>query len=398
MRITTASARALTLPAGQSDKTYFDDALPTFGVRVRATGSKSYVLQYKVGGKNRRLVLGAVGEIDHGKARATAKDLIAKIRLGGDPASERHEARLLASETFAAWMPRFLARQRSRLKPRTLVEVERHLLIQSKALHGRPLVGIDRRTIAGLLSTVAESSGPGAANRLRASLSAFFTWVAREGVVDANVVSFTNRHTEGGARERVLSDIELAAIWRAADDGQYGAIVRLLILLGLRREEIGGLLWSEVDLERGIISLPPARTKNRRAFEVPLSAAALEILKALPRDRDFVFGRGDSGFQGWSKSKARLDARLTGAVASWVLHDVRRTLSTIMHERLSIMPHVVEAVLGHVSGHKAGVAGRYNRAEYLDERRRALTRWADFVAALAGDTTGERVVVSLHGA
>jgi integrase len=398
MRITTASARALTLPAGQSDKTYFDDALPTFGVRVRATGARTYVLQYKVAGKNRRLVLGPVGTIDVGKARAMAKDAVAAIRLGRDPAAERAQSRTLAGETFGAWLPRFLTRQRTRLKPRTLVEVERHLLIQSKALHGRPFVGIDRRTIGGLLASIAESSGPGAANRLRASLSAFFTWAAREGVVDANVVSFTNRHTEGGARERVLSDTELAAIWRAANDGQYGAIVRLLVLLGLRREEIGGLLWSEVDLERGTISLPPARTKNRRAFEVPLPAAALEILKALPRDRDFVFGRGNTGFQGWSKSKARLDARLAGAVTSWVLHDIRRTLSTVMHERLGVPPHVVETVLGHVSGHKAGVAGVYNKAAYLDERRRALTRWADFVVALVGGTTRERVVVPLHSA
>src|SRR6516225_8050161 len=119
MRITTASARALTLPAGQSDKTYFDDALPTFGVRVRATGARTYVLQYKVAGKNRRLVLGPVGTIDVGKARAMAKDAVAAIRLGRDPAAERAQSRTLAGETFGAWLPRFLTRQRTRLKPRT---------------------------------------------------------------------------------------------------------------------------------------------------------------------------------------------------------------------------------------------------------------------------------------
>jgi hypothetical protein len=124
----------------------------------------------------------------------------------------------------------------------------------------------------------------------------------------------------------------------------------------------------------------------------------LDILKALPRDRDFVFGRGDSGFQGWSKSKERLDARLAGEVAPWVLHDFRRTLSTVMHERLSVPPHLVESIFGHISGHRGGVARHYNKAEYLDARRRALTRWADFVATLVGDTTRERVVVPLHSA
>ena len=132
----------------------------------------------------------------------------------------------------------------------------------------------------------------------------------------------------------------MAAIWAGtAGDDQYSAIVRLLSLTLARRDEIGSLRWSEVDLDRATISLPAERTKNSRPFEIPLSAQALEILARQPRreGREFVFGRGQGGFSGWSKAKAELDAR--ASVAGWRLHDLRRSGSTAMHGELGIMPH-----------------------------------------------------------
>ena len=152
------------------------------------------------------------------------------------------------------------------------------------------------------------------------------------------------------------------------------------MLTGARRDEVASLQWSEIDLDGALIVLPPARVKNRRIHEIPLAPAALEILQAQPRrSSDFVFGHvGQSGFQGWSKAKAELDARLR--LPAWRLHDLRRTTSTIMHDRLDVPPHIVEAVLGHVSGHKAGVAGHYNYAKYQQAKRAALTLWADHLA------------------
>ena len=194
----------------------------------------------------------------------------------------------------------------------------------------------------------------------------------------------TNKFDVGGSRERVLSDGELRSLWTATGgDDQYSQILRLLLLTGCRRDEIGSVRWSEVDLEKALISLPGERTKNSRAFDVPLAPAALSILEAQPRkpDRDFVFGRGRGGYRGWARSKATLDSRVK-IEPRWTLHDLRRTLSTVMHERLGVQPHVVEAVLGHVSGHKAGVAGVYNRAAYLAEKTVALLRWAEHIAAI----------------
>jgi integrase len=393
VKFSNASIRALALPAGQSDKTYFDDTLPAFGVRVRRSGLKSFVVQYKTGGQNRRLVFGPVTSVSLDKARATAKTALAKIRLGSDPHGDRLEAHSNARHTFGTMLVTFLNRQRSRLKPRSYLEVERHLTIQCKALHARPINNIDRRLLALHLSELAESSGPGAANRCRASLSSLFTWAAKEGLAESNPVAFTNKAVEKGERKHVISDAELAKIWRALGDDDYGTIVKLLMLTGTRRDEIGSLRWSEIDFEAATIELPPERTKSEREFVVPLPPAAVAILKARPRqeDRDVVFGSGPNGFRDWSGSKAELNAKLDG-VAPWVLHDFRRSLSTTAHERFEIMPHVVEALLGHVSGHQGGVAGRYNKSAYIDLRRRALERWADHIAGLVGERPAGKVI------
>jgi integrase len=159
------------------------------------------------------------------------------------------------------------------------------------------------------------------------------------------------------------------------------------------------------------IELPEDRTKNKRPHVVPLSKPALAILEAWPsrmsdtgKVRDLVFGIGERGFSGWSKSKERLDQRLLdarmkaweeaggqgekpGPMPHWTHHDLRRTMATIMNDRLGIAPHVVEAILNHVSSHqsgKSGVAGVYNKALYLRERAEALRLWADHIMALVG--------------
>jgi integrase len=216
-------------------------------------------------------------------------------------------------------------------------------------------------------------------------------------------VAYTNKAIENGSRERVLNDDELAAVWRAAGDGQYGAIVRLLMLTGARRDEIASLYWSEIDLDATTITLPPARTKNRREHVIPLSEPALAIMAAQPRrteadgtPRDLVFGYGQRGYQDWSGSKTDLDARITaarkGRALDWTLHDFRRSLSTALHGRFGVPPYIVETVLGHVSGHKGGVSGIYNKAAYLDERRRALQRWADHIEQLVSGRKPSTIV------
>ena len=155
------------------------------------------------------------------------------------------------------------------------------------------------------------------------------------------------------------------------------------MLTGQRANEIGALRWDEVSDEQ--ILLPAQRTKNGRQHIVPLNDVAKDIFaKVSSKDRTYVFGRDDSGFQGWSKAKAKIDARTADGkkpLAHWTPHDLRRTVATRMAE-LGVQPHIVEAVLNHVSGHKSGVAGIYNRATYDKEKREALNFWAEHLLAV----------------
>ena len=361
----------------------WDTVVQGFGVR-RQTGGAYYYLRFRRNGMQQMRSIGR-----HGSpwtpdiARARAKQLLGLAVGGDDPF-----AKPVPAEAFGSEVERYLKKQHLALKPRTYVELERHLCRDCGAFARLRLTEIDRRTIALRLAEVETASGPTARNRVRSSLSAFFNWAVREGLLDANPVSGTAGADERGSRNRVLAQAELGELWAALPQGDFGEIVRLLALTGQRREEIGGLRWSEVDLDRGLIVLPPERTKNLRQHEVPLSIQARAIIERQPKrkGRDHIFGVGEAGFSGWSKSKERLDQallakrkaadRTTKPLPSWHLHDLRRTAATSMAE-LGVLPHIIEAVLNHVSGHKAGVAGVYKLALYRDEVRKALQVWAD---------------------
>jgi integrase len=384
MRLTTTEIRKLALAPRAAEAIFFDDDLPGFGVRIRASGSKTYIFQYKLGTKQRRLTLGPVTAIDLGKARDTAKDLYAKVRLGNDPAGEKAHAKLKASETFEAIAAQYLRHQQGRLRPRSYDQVRRHLNLYAKPLHRLQLEKITKRDIAACISSVRTNSGLVTGNRARATLSAFFTWAMGEGLTETNPVIGTNR-SEEKSRERVLDPPELRLIWNALRDDDFGAIMKLLMLTGQRAGEIAGLRWSEI---RGdTIALPGERTKNRRPHTIPLSQAAHSVIAEQQRHegRDLVFGRATGQYNGWNYSMTALNRRIAEvakrSLPPWVPHDLRRSFATHAAE-IGIQPHIIEACLNHVSGHKGGVAGIYNRAAYEPEKRTALERWAEYLLAI----------------
>jgi integrase len=391
MKLTAAAIAGLTLPDGKAEDICFDENLACFGVRVRSSGHKSYVIQYATGDKGKRrtkrIPLGKVTEIEFGKARNIAKDMLAKIRLGQDPAHDKAKARARASETFGSLVKLFMIHQQATLKPRSLKETDRHLFKMCKSLHPLPITAINRRIVAERLVSISETNGPAAANRARGSLGAFFSWAIGSGLIDINPTSLVPKAAENGPRSRRLSDTELGLLWQALGADDYATVVRLLVLTGLRRSEVGELLWTEVDLEAGLIRLPPSRTKNGREHLVPLSAPVRALLERQPRhgDRDRVFR-----VSAWNNAKAALDRRITEfnngtPLTPWVLHDLRRVFSTRLHDDL-VAPHVVEVLLGHTT-HKNGVSGVYNQAQYLAECRRALDKWAARIMAIV---TGEQ--------
>jgi integrase len=198
-----------------------------------------------------------------------------------------------------------------------------------------------------------------------------FNWAIREDYdeIAVNPVLGTNR-AEEKSRERVLTNGELAALWRQCRDDDAGRIIRLLILTGQRRGEVARMSWSELDLGRKLWTIPASRTKNKREHTLPLTDAALALLPE--RRREYVFGQG-IGFSGWAKARDRING-----LDDFRLHDIRRSVATGMAE-IGVLPHIIEAILNHVSGHKASVAGIYNKARYLEEMRSALTKWAQHI-------------------
>lgn len=414
MNLTNAEIATLKCPPGKVEALFCDERLPGFALRITADGQRYWLVRYRIGGKRRKISLGSPDKgVKASTAYNAAAKLLARAQLaragdGVDPATAKatakQEARRSAAETISALLPDYLAEKEKEQKPRSFLETKRHLLKHAKPLHGESVADVDVRKAAGLFNKIAAKSGASTANRVRSSLGAFFTWAMAQGLLlHGNPVLATAKKAESKSRDRVLSADELRMIWHALDTpdperpdamhDDYPVIIKLLMLTGARRDEIAGLRRAEIKFEKALIELPGERTKNGLPHLIPLSMPALAILRAVPKqgDRDFMFGRNGGGFTDYSGNRKELQRRLGNTVTKWTPHDFRRTLSTNLHERpFSIPPHVVEAILGHIDGYKGGVAGVYNKALYLAERRDALKQWGAHVMRTVGGSTAVR--------
>lgn len=395
MKLTQAAVTSFKMPKGKAEVIVFDDNMPGFGLRVRgAAGRKehrTFIAQYKIGAKHRRVTLGNVSKVALDEARKKARAIFGKVADGKDPAGEKAVARKDAAHTLSTIAEDFISVQTPKLRPATLYATKLYLNEHLKPLHRLTLTSIDRATVAAQLREIAKQRGNVTADRARAALSAMFTWAMGEGLAEMNPVIGTNKAAgEYQSRDRVLTDAELVELWKATPESDFGWIIRLLLLTGQRRNEIGGLLRSEIDAESRLIALPGERTKNALPHDVPLSESAMAVLKAIPEraNRDHVFGRGEGGFSGWSAAKAALDEELS--FSDWTLHDLRRTWATRAADS-GVQPHVIEAALNHVSGHRAGVAGTYNRATYAAEKRQAMEAVASYIKTAIAKAEGANV-------
>jgi integrase len=388
VKLTVDVAKNLKLPPGKKDHFEWDSEIAGFGYRLRDGGKRVWIYQYAVAvgtgdqkkQKTRRMTIGTYPAMLAPQARERARELHAEVKLGRDPAQVLGDDRARAGETFEACLKQYLeVRRKDGSRPSTLVEIERHLVKNLAPLHGLHIAKIDRRAIAIELTRLT-AIGPVQANRTRASLVKFLGWCAKEGFVDTNPAVHTNKNKER-PRDRVLKDWELRKIWHALPEGDFGEIVTLLMLTGARADEIAELRWSEIDLDRGVIALPATRTKNRRAHIVPMSPSVHTILEGRIRQdgRDLIFGRGQRGFSGWSNCKRKLDEAVK--LEPWIIHDLRRAAATGMGE-IGVAPWIIEAVLNHVSGFRAGVSGVYNRSQLPAEKAAALARWDDHLMAV----------------
>jgi len=402
MRLTQRDIDKLACPAGRRDRLVFDDVQKGLAVRITATGSKSYLAQYTISGQRRRVPLGSSSAITLTMARSAAAQIMGSAAMGTDTVVQR-EAKVAAERAAA---------ERALLTLAVLVETWEQLhLVQKRAQYAReavralrhafqnqwklPAEDLDRTTIVNVLDHMAKGGRFSIASRTAAYGRACYSWAVKRGTIAANPFASLPAIGERPKRDRVLSDEELAAIWRAAAEMTmpFGVIVRLLILTGQRVSEVAGMRWSELSADLDTWIIPPERTKNGVAQVVPLAAPARELLKAIPRVSDLAMpGRNTaSPFNGWSKSRAKLVA--TSGVTNWTLHDLRRTMATGL-QRLGVRLEVTEAALNHISGSRAGIAGVYQRHDWAAEKRAALDAWGEHVRLLVegGEGAADNVV------
>ena len=352
-----------------------------------------YIVKFSHQGRQRRQSLGEVTRGNLKAMRLLASDAKAHARLGRDILAERQMARdaFKNRKTLGSLVSEYLKNCQARLRSRTLLEVRRYMAKQWGPLHSYDIKAITRREVMEVLEDLKVNNGPRTADCAKVALHRFFEWAIdhKDGYVFSNPVAGIRNRAKNASRDRVLTDDEISDVWHACLDDDYGRIVKLLILTGQRKTEIGDLVWTEINRVQRQIELPSSRTKNKRFHIVPLTNEAMALLPPPREDREHIFGRSmGTGFSGWSKAKRELDERIAVArkaagmnkpMPAWTIHDLRRTFVTHVLEKGLAQPHVVEACVNHVSGHKAGVAGVYNRAAYAEEKRAAMLAWAEWL-------------------
>jgi len=396
IKLTVPAVEKLKPPeAGQLD--IYDELLPGFGLRISARGVRSWFVMQRVSRRMRRITLGRYPALGLAEARAEARRVMADMQLGIDPRRRKAEeavAQEVARASFAAVVGKYMgSRDYLALKASTQSEIRRVLTgPHFAALHPLPLASISKADVRASLDAISQRGvSPALSSRY---LRAFLSWCVDHDLLEVSPASAIKRIAPPPSRDRVLNLDELRIVARAIreDASVIGAVFELLLLTGQRRGEVAGMRWDELrDLDGldPVWEIPGGRTKNARPHLVWLAPLVLERLKRTPRTSDtYVFSvTGETPVSGFSKAKRHLDARIAAisaakgvAVASWRIHDLRRSFVTHLNEQLSVAPHVVEAIVNHVSGAaKTGVAGTYNRAQYARERRAALHSWAEFV-------------------
>ena len=402
-KLSEETIKRLQVPATGNTITYFAGttvqgakAPRGFGVRVTAGGSRAFVLNYRLRGREYRYTIGAWPGWSALKAVREARNLRQRVDRGENPLEDR--APSPAAKTISTVLDDFITRYvRNKDRPlRSAADVESALNRLVKPRIGKLGVYELRRShIAEMLDRIEDEFGPVMADRTRAYLHKALSWYGERddqfNLTAAFVRVKPRANPKDRARTRVLSDEEIRVIWAVLGEARtIGAIVKTLLLTAQRRDEVAHMSRKEIGHD-GIWVIPAERYKTKRPNFVPLSKAVLAIIEAQPKvqDCDYIFpSRVKTPFSGFGKSKAALDRAVLVAMKqqakngvkveplpNWTLHDLRRTAKTLM-VRAGVRPDISERVLGHVI---AGVEGTYDRHSYADEKRDALEKLAAII-------------------
>lgn len=410
-------------PPAAGQVMHHDTLLPSFGLRVSAGGAKTWIVQRQVHGRYRRFTLGQYlngAGMTLAAAREKARRTLGLIADGKDPDAEA--ARELAEQkrqaeaqqkldacTFKVMKERYLAEHcgktnangRPRLESTTLRSY-RSVLYRPEVckLDPLPVADITDDAILAITSKV-KAHAPYQADRVHGVMNRLMKWCIKRKVIQSNPVRYLDRPIEPVARERVLTAAEIFHLWQCLDlSPAFSRALRLLLVTAQRREEVAGMHSTELAALDGadpLWTIPPERAKNDNGHRVPLSPLAVQLIGPLPTKPALMFTtNGKTPIRGFSRMKRNInsalqkrredapDPAIDSLLADWRFHDFRRTAATFMAE-LGTPRDVVELILNHISGTRAGVAGIYNRSKLLDDRRVALEIWAEYLQRITAE-------------
>jgi integrase len=377
-------------------------------VRVSPHGTKSFVLVTRYPGAKHpaRRSLGIYGDVTLAEAREKAREWRSMVAKGVDPKAEAKRLRLAEAmknkNTVGAVAEAFIAAKISKMRcsKQATGEIRREIISRWAE---RPITEITRSDVVSMVREIG-ARAPYSARNVFAWTRAMFNWAISEDVYNLtmNPTSGIDADDKIGSRrkprDRILTDAELRALWRATGKMEYpaGPVIRLLLLTGCRRAEIADAKWSEFDPNDRVLRIPGARTKTDNGQHVvPLSTLAMDLINGLPRinGSPYMFSvSGVSPMVDHSGAKLKLDELMAeelgcsprdfarGGDRSFVIHDLRRTVRSRL-AALKVDFTVAELILGHALG---GIHATYNRHTYDEEKREALQRWADHLQAIIG--------------
>jgi integrase len=383
---------------------YFDTVLPGFALRITDKGSKSWVLFYRIGGRQRRLTIGKYPAFELADARQEAREALQLVEKGQDPAIVKAVAKraLKHPDTVEAVVGKFIERH---AKPNNKTWREVQLMLNHHVLPDwgkREIRSITRRDVIDLIDDVTDRTSPVRANRILANVRKLFGWAVERDIIGATPVAGVKPPGKERERDRVLSDDEIKAVWAACGDGEngigwpFGPFTRMLLVTAQRRDEVAHMRWDDIDFEGRNWSLPREITKADRSHEVPLSPLAMDILTNTPRIGPFVFmsgreprlSKGPKPISGFGKAKTAIDKK--SGVTDWRFHDLRRSAGTNMARR-GIPVFTISRVLNHAEG---GVTKIYARHSFFTEKRDALNTWAQALESIIRSATDNVVTIS----
>ena len=401
-----------------------DGKVPGLYYVIQPSGSTSWALRFRHLGKPCKLTNGG-GAIPLPDARDLARQALGKISRGDNPAAEKIDTKKIAkaaarreSDLVEKVVGTFIERVVEKKYRESSAREVKRILNREIAAHwkGRALGDIGRADVHDMLDEIVDRGAPILANRTLATFKRLCNWAVERGIIKTSPCEGLKPPAAEQSRDRVLTDGEVRAFWRACNaiGWPFGPLAKALLLTAQRRDEVGAMAWAEIDLPAKKWTIPKERAKNGVAHEVPLSDDAVAILKALPRiDAPKVDGEtkpsplvfttnGKTPVSGFSKAKEQIDAAMAEILkaevgddfkepARWTFHDLRRTAASGM-AGLGIAPHIVEAALNHKSGTIKGIAAVYNRYSYADEKKAALEAWTRKLDAIVTGEAGANVV------